>query len=73
MIPTYIIFVVLVFLLLASFFTVKQQTAAIIERFGKYNSTQRKRKIPVHNENKYVFFSILFMCYFRVYSLDRQR
>jgi regulator of protease activity HflC (stomatin/prohibitin superfamily) len=50
MIPTYIIFVVLVFLLLASFFTVKQQTAAIIERFGKYNSTRQsglQLKIPV--------------------------
>lgn len=50
MIPTYIIIVALVFLLLASFFTVKQQTAAIIERFGKFNSSRQsglQLKIPV--------------------------
>jgi regulator of protease activity HflC (stomatin/prohibitin superfamily) len=47
---TYIIIAVLVFLLLASFFTVKQQTAAIIERFGKFNSSRQsglQLKIPV--------------------------
>ncbi len=27
-----------IFILLASFFTVKQQTAVIVERFGKYHS-----------------------------------
>ncbi len=37
-------------ILLLSFFTIKQQTAAIIERFGKYQSTRRaglQMKIPV--------------------------
>jgi regulator of protease activity HflC (stomatin/prohibitin superfamily) len=46
----YIIIVLAVFLLLASFFTVKQQSAAVIERFGKYNSTRQsglQLKIPV--------------------------
>ena len=46
----YIILVLAVFLLLASFFTVKQQSAAVIERFGKFNSTRQsglQLKIPV--------------------------
>jgi regulator of protease activity HflC (stomatin/prohibitin superfamily) len=46
----YIIIVLAVFLLIASFFTVKQQSAAVIERFGKYNSTRQsglQLKIPV--------------------------
>lgn len=50
MITTYVIIVLAVFLLLASFFTVKQQSAAVIERFGKYNSTRQsglQLKIPV--------------------------
>lgn len=34
----YIIILLGVFLLLASFFTVKQQTAAVIERFGRFSS-----------------------------------
>ena len=45
-----IILVLGLFLLFASFFTVKQQTAAIIERFGKYASTRTsglQLKIPV--------------------------
>ena len=45
------IFLVLgLFLLFASFFTVKQQTSAIIERFGKFNSIRNsglQLKIPV--------------------------
>lgn len=50
MIATYIIIVLGVFLLLASFFTVKQQSAAVIERFGKFSSTRQsglQLKIPV--------------------------
>ena len=38
------------FILLSSFFTVKQQTSVIIERFGKFNSTRHsglQLKIPV--------------------------
>tara|TARA_R110002124_G_scaffold268374_1_gene435967 strand:- start:3592 stop:4518 length:927 start_codon:yes stop_codon:yes gene_type:complete len=49
--PTLIILIVLGLLILfASFFTVKQQTAAIIERFGKYQSIRHsglQLKIPV--------------------------
>lgn len=47
---TYVILVLAVFLLLASFFTVKQQTAAVIERFGRFNSIRQsglQLKIPV--------------------------
>ena len=47
---TMILLVIGIFLLLASFFTVKQQTAVIIERFGKYASTRTsglQLKIPV--------------------------
>jgi regulator of protease activity HflC (stomatin/prohibitin superfamily) len=39
-----------VFLLLSSFFTVKQQTAVVIERFGKFTSIRNsglQLKIPV--------------------------
>lgn len=49
MIPFIILFLA-VFLLLASFFTVKQQTAAVIERFGRFNSIRQsglQLKIPV--------------------------
>ena len=45
-----IILVVGLFILLSSFFTVKQQTSAIVERFGKYASTRTsglQLKIPV--------------------------
>src|SRR6187402_2540830 len=45
-----ILLVVGFFLLLASFFTVKQQTAVIVERFGKFNSIRQSGlqiKIPV--------------------------
>ena len=39
--PFIIIFLVLgLFLLFASFFTVKQQTAVVIERFGKFTSIE---------------------------------
>ena len=43
-------FVFLFFILLASIFTVKQQTSIIIERFGKYASTRNSGlqfKIPL--------------------------
>jgi regulator of protease activity HflC (stomatin/prohibitin superfamily) len=47
----FIIFLVVgLFILLSSFFTVKQQTSAIVERFGKYASTRTsglQLKIPV--------------------------
>ena len=40
--PTYMILIVLGLLLLfASFFTVKQQTSAIIERFGRFQSIRQ--------------------------------
>jgi regulator of protease activity HflC (stomatin/prohibitin superfamily) len=49
--PTFIILIVLVFLFVfAAFFTVKQQTSAIIERFGKFQSIRQsglQLKIPV--------------------------
>lgn len=47
---SYVIIFILVFLFLASFFTVKQQTSAIVERFGKFNSIRHsglQLKIPV--------------------------
>ena len=50
MIGFYIFIVLALFLLLASFFTVKQQTAAVVERFGKFNSTRQsglQLKVPV--------------------------
>jgi len=49
--PTFIILIVLAFLIVfAAFFTVKQQTSAIIERFGKFLSIRQsglQLKIPV--------------------------
>ncbi len=45
-----ILVVIGLFLLFASFFTVKQQTAVIVERFGKFNSIRQsglQMKIPV--------------------------
>jgi len=47
---SYVIIFILVFLFLASFFTVKQQTSAIVERFGKFSSIRHsglQLKIPV--------------------------
>lgn len=49
-IPYYILLIIGLFIFLSSFFTVKQQTAAIIERFGKYQSIRHaglQLKIPV--------------------------
>lgn len=46
----YIILVVALFIFLSSFFTVKQQTSVIIERFGRFNSIRNsglQLKIPV--------------------------
>lgn len=46
----YFILAIGIFLFLASFFTVKQQTAVIIERFGKFNSIRNsglQLKIPI--------------------------
>jgi len=46
----YIIIAVIVLLIFASLFTVKQQSAAVVERFGKFNSTRQsglQLKIPV--------------------------
>ncbi|SHI86961.1 SPFH domain-containing protein [Flavobacterium haoranii] len=46
----YIILVIGLFIFLSSFFTVKQQTSVIIERFGKFNSIRNsglQLKIPV--------------------------
>lgn len=46
----YALLVIGLFLLLASFFTVKQQTSVIIERFGRFNSIRNsglQLKIPV--------------------------
>jgi regulator of protease activity HflC (stomatin/prohibitin superfamily) len=46
----YIFIGVTIFLFFSSFFTVKQQTAVIIERFGKYSSIRQSGlhlKIPV--------------------------
>lgn len=49
--PTFIILIVLVlFVFLSSFFVVKQQTAVIVERFGKFHSIRQSGlhlKIPV--------------------------
>ncbi len=50
MFTTYLFIVLAVFILLASFFTVKQQSAAVIERFGRFNSIRQsglQLKIPV--------------------------
>ena len=50
MIGTYIIIFVAVVLLASGLFTVKQQTIAVIERFGKFQSTRRaglQLKIPL--------------------------
>jgi len=47
--PIIIIGVLVIIVLFASFFTVKQQTGAIIERFGKFNSIRQSGlqfKIP---------------------------
>ncbi|MBN9285387.1 MULTISPECIES: SPFH domain-containing protein [Flavobacterium] len=47
---SYAIIIIVVFLFLASFFTVKQQSSAIVERFGKFNSIRHsglQLKIPV--------------------------
>lgn len=47
---SYVIIFIIVFLFLASFFTVKQQSSAIVERFGKFNSIRHsglQLKIPV--------------------------
>ncbi|MFT3794500.1 SPFH domain-containing protein [Flavobacterium sp.] len=49
-IPTIILFVFAFFIFLSSFFTVKQQTAVIIERFGKFLSVRNsglQLKIPI--------------------------
>jgi regulator of protease activity HflC (stomatin/prohibitin superfamily) len=46
----YPLYVILALLLLASFFTVKQQTAVIIERFGRFLSVRNsglQMKIPL--------------------------
>lgn len=48
--PIVFFIVFIVFLLLASFFTVKQQTSAVVERFGRFNSIRTaglQMKIPV--------------------------
>ncbi len=50
MIETYIIIIISVVLLVSGLFTVKQQTIAIIERFGKFQSTRNaglQLKIPL--------------------------
>ena len=50
MISVYIIIFIAVIILFSSFFTVKQQTSAVIERFGKYASTRTsglQLKVPV--------------------------
>ena len=50
MYPIYIIVIISVIILLSSFFTVKQQSAVIVERFGKYNSIRQsglQLKIPI--------------------------
>jgi len=49
-IPIYVILVIVVFIFLSSFFTVKQQTSVIVERFGKFLSIRQaglQLKIPV--------------------------
>ncbi|HEX9981578.1 MAG TPA: SPFH domain-containing protein [Flavobacterium sp.] len=49
-ISMYVMLFIAVFLLLASFFTVKQQTSAIVERFGRFQSIRHsglQLKIPV--------------------------
>ncbi|MFD2908556.1 SPFH domain-containing protein [Flavobacterium ardleyense] len=50
MFPIYIIIFLVVILLFSSFYTVKQQTSAVVERFGKYASTRTSGlqwKVPV--------------------------
>ena len=50
MIPYYVIIAIFIILFLSSFFTVKQQSAVIVERFGKYNSIRQsglQLKIPI--------------------------
>ena len=47
---TYIFIVLIALLVFTSFFTVKQQTAAVIERFGKFNAIRQsglRFKIPL--------------------------
>lgn len=49
-IPLYVILFFALFIFLSSFFTVKQQTSAIVERFGKFQSIRQsglQLKIPV--------------------------
>ena len=49
-IPLYVALVIALFIFLSSFFTVKQQTAVIVERFGKFQSIRHAGlhlKIPV--------------------------
>ncbi len=49
-IPLYVALVIALFIFLSSFFTVKQQTAVIIERFGKFHSIRQAGlhlKIPI--------------------------
>jgi regulator of protease activity HflC (stomatin/prohibitin superfamily) len=49
-IPLYVVLVIALFIFLSSFFTVKQQTAVIIERFGKFHSIRQAGlhlKIPI--------------------------
>ena len=50
MIPYYVIIAIFIILFLSAFFTVKQQSAVIVERFGKYNSIRQsglQLKIPI--------------------------
>ncbi len=50
MIGTYIIIFIVAVLVVSGLFTVKQQTIAIIERFGKFQSTKKpglQLKIPL--------------------------
>ena len=46
---TYILIVLIALVIFASFFTVKQQSAAVLERFGKFNAIRQsglRFKIP---------------------------
>ncbi len=50
MIGSYIFLAIVLFVIIQGFFVVKQQTIAIVERFGKFNSTRRpgfQWKIPL--------------------------
>jgi regulator of protease activity HflC (stomatin/prohibitin superfamily) len=50
MIPFYVFLIIALFLFLSSFFTVKQQTAMVVERFGKFLSIRNsglQLKVPV--------------------------